>query len=156
MKPFFLATLAVLVALSFVAQLTKPRLADPSKIPLIWSSDDNPLRREQLDPFNLLYPRFDLRLDPGSTELEKVIVQSLAGVGPDVFDCWSGSALTAFVKADIAWDVTDELAKRGVDVARETWPGPRTCAMYDGRVYGFPENAGANGLWFHKDILADA
>ena len=80
---------------------------------------------------------------------------SLAGVGPDVFDCWSGYALTALVKADIAWDVTDELKKMGIDVDKETWPSVQPCAVFEGRVYGFPVNAAANGLWFHKEILAE-
>jgi ABC-type glycerol-3-phosphate transport system substrate-binding protein len=30
------------------------------------------------------------------------------------------------------------------------------CAIYKGRVYGFPVNAAANGLWFQKDLLAEA
>src|SRR6185437_8757105 len=154
MKLFFLATLATLLLLSFIAQQTKPQ-PDPTKTHLTWTSDDNPFRRAQLAPFNLLHPEDDLRLDPNNAEIEKVIVQSLAGVGPDLFDCYSGFQLTAYVKAGIAWDVTDELKKRNVDIS-QTWPAVRQCAVLDGRAYGFPVNAAVNGLWFHKDLLADA
>src|SRR5947208_1240022 len=129
MKTFIAVTFAALVLLSLVAWRTKPAPVDPSKIQLTWSSDDNPLRREQIDPFNALNPTLDLALDPNNAEAEKVIVQSLAGVGPDVFDCWSGFALSAFVKADIAWDVTDELKKMGIDVATETWPAIQTTSI---------------------------
>ncbi len=156
MKLFIVSTFVVLVLLSFAAWRTRPRPADPSKIQLVWSTDDNPFRREQLDPFNRLYPRYHLDIDPNNPEVEKVIVQSAAGVGPDVFDCWSGFALTAFVKADIAWDITDELKKMHIDVEKETWPAVQPTCVYDGRVYGFPENAAANGLWFHKDLLREA
>jgi multiple sugar transport system substrate-binding protein len=155
MKVFFFSTLAVLIALSLVAQATKPRPVDPSKTQLIWSSDDNPFRREQLEPFNALHPELHLQLDPGNSEIEKVIVQSLAGVGPDLFDCYQGYQLTAYVKAGVAWDVTDELKKLGVDIT-QTWPTVQPCASYEGRVYGFPVNAAANGLWFHTDLLAEA
>src|SRR5262245_58713407 len=134
MKAFFAATLAGLILLSLIAWSTKPRPIDPSKVQLVWSSDDNPLRREQLEPFNQIYPQYHLELDPTSADAEKVIVQSLAGVGPDVFDCYSGFALTAFVNADIAWDVTDELKAMGIDVEKETWPAVQPCAMYNGRV----------------------
>ena len=156
MKVFIFSTFFALLLLSLAAWQTKPRPVDPSKVQLIWSSDDNPLRREQLEPFNTLYPQYHLELDPGNAEAEKVIVQSIAGVGPDVFDCYSGFALTAFVKADIAWDVTDELKKLHIDVEKECWPSVRPTCIYDGRVYGFPVNAAANGLWFHKDILREA
>src|SRR5437764_5660556 len=105
LKPFFAATFAGLFLLSLVAWATKPRPIDPRKIQLVWTSDDNPLRREQLEPFNQLYPKYHLALDPDNADAEKVLVQSLAGVGPDVMDCWSGYALSAFVKADIAWDI---------------------------------------------------
>lgn len=155
MKAFFLVTLAILLLLSFVAQQTKPRPVDSSKTRLIWTSDDNPLRREQLEPFNALHPNVRLELDPGNSEIEKVIVQSLAGVGPDLFDCYAGYQLTAFVKAGIAWDVTDELRSQGIDL-KETWSTVHQCASLDGRVYGFPVNAAVNGLWFHKDALAGA
>jgi multiple sugar transport system substrate-binding protein len=156
MRSFFLLTFASLVLLSLVAWSIKPRPADPSKIQLIWSSDDNPNRRQQMVPFNQTHPHLELNLDPNNAEMEKVIVQSLAGVGPDLFDCYSGFALSAFVKAGIAWDVTDELKKRGIDVASETWPSVQPCAIFEGRTYGFPVNAAVNGLWFHKDLCAQA
>jgi multiple sugar transport system substrate-binding protein len=155
-KLFVAATLALLIALSFVARATRPRPVDPTKIQLIWSSDDNPRRGPQIDPFNTLHPELHLQLDPNNTETEKVVVQSLGGIGPDLFDCYNGSSLSAFVKAGIAWDVTDELKGMGIDVQRETWTAGQRCCVVEGRVYGFPGNAAVNALWFHKDICRDA
>jgi multiple sugar transport system substrate-binding protein len=155
-KLFVAATLALLIALSFVARATRPRPVDPSKIPLVWSSDDNPRRGPQIDPFNALHPDLHLQLDPNNTETEKVVVQSLGGIGPDLFDCYNGSSLSAFVKAGIAWDVTDELKQMGIDVQKETWTAGQRCCVLEGRVYGFPGNAAVNALWFHKDICRDA
>src|SRR5262245_29525871 len=143
MKSFFVISFVALVLLSLIAWTTQPKPIERTKIQLVWTSDDNPFRRAQLAPFNDIYPRYHLELDPGNVELEKVIVQSQAGVGPDLFDCYSGFALTAFVKAGIAWDITDELKKRGIDVEKETWPATLPCCIYNGRVYGFPVNAAA-------------
>src|SRR5438477_9821423 len=112
MRVFALIFLALL-ALSALAWEIRPAPPPSGKTPLIWCSDDNPLRRAQIEPFNALYPQYDLRLDPTNSEMEKVIVQSLAGVGPDCFDCYSANQLSAYVRADIAWDVTDELKKMG-------------------------------------------
>jgi multiple sugar transport system substrate-binding protein len=156
MKVFFFSTLALLIALSIVARKTQPQPIDPSKTKLTWTSDDNPQRRAQIAPFNQLHPDLHVELDPSNVELEKVIVQSLAGVGPDLFDAYSGYGLSAFVKADIAWDITDEMKKLGIDIAKECWPAVQPHAIYQGRVYGHPVNAAANGLWFHRDILEAA
>src|SRR5438876_813051 len=119
MKIFFTVTLAALLLLSLLAWSTKPRPVDPQKTQLVWSSDDNPRRRAQIDPFNRINPELHLELDPNNADLDKVVIQSLSGVGPDLFDCWSGYALSAIVKAGIAWDVSDELKKMGIDMEKE-------------------------------------
>jgi multiple sugar transport system substrate-binding protein len=157
LKAFFLISFVGLLALSAFAWSIYPKHdVQDGKIQLTWTSDDNPLRRAQLAPFNELNPDCHLELDPNNAEMQKVIVQSLAGVGPDLFDCYSGYALSAFVKAGIAWDITDELKKRGIEIEKECWPAVVPCAMYEGRAYGFPVNAAVNGLWYHKDLAEAA
>src|SRR5207237_10773923 len=37
-----------------------------------------------------------------------------------------------------------------------TWPAVHPDCVLDGRVYGHPTNAAANGIWFHKDLIARA
>src|SRR5438477_205509 len=118
MRSLFLILFAALVGLSLVAWKLQPPPAPAGKTSLIWVSDDNPTRREQIRLFNRLHPADDLRLDPTNSGMEKVIVQSLAGVGPELFDCYSGFQLSAYVKSGIAWDVTDGLARAGIDVRR--------------------------------------
>jgi len=155
-KVVFSLGLAALILLSLLAWKISPQADTSGKIPLIWCSDDNPLRREQVQPFNKMYPQYDLRLDPANAGMEKVLVQSLGGVGPDLFDCYSAFELAAYVRAGIAWDVTDELKKRGIDVQSTTWKAVHPDCIFQGRVYGHPVNAATMGIWFHKDILQDA
>ncbi|NOY81564.1 MAG: extracellular solute-binding protein [Kiritimatiellaeota bacterium] len=153
MKGVFLGVFLCLVLLTFVAWRLRPAPAPPGKIPLTWVSDDNPARREQIALFNRLHPDYLLRLDPGNTGMEKVIVQSLAGVGPDLFDCYDGYQLSAYVRSGIAWDVTDALKKAGIDVTRDVWPAVFPNILHEGRVYGFPTNVAVNAIWFNKDIF---
>jgi len=154
LKAFFFATFLLLAALSGVAWKIAPDRIAGNKTTLIWCSDDNPLRRAQMNPFNQLYPQYQLQLDPANTFVEKIIVQSLAGVGPDLFDCYSPTQLVAFVRSGIAWDVTDELAKMNIDVRAETWGAVHPDCIVDGRIYGVPVNAAANAIWYHKDLTA--
>ena len=156
MKYVFFGAFAVLLLLSVVAWSIQPRLAAEGKIPLTWVSDDNPARREQIALFNTLHPDFELRLDPSNREMAKVIVQCIAGVGPDLFDCYGGTQLSAFVKAGIAWDVTDQLEAAGIDVENDIWRCGHPHMLYEGRVYGVLNNASVDCVWFHKDLFDEA
>ena len=154
MKAFFAAAGCVLVLLSVVAWRLQPR-PPAGKVPLIWVSDDNPARREQIGLFNRLHPTYDLRLDP-SAGLEKVILQCLAGVGPDLFDSYGPSQLDAYIRSGAAWDLTDALARRGLDLSGRVYPSALSFGTRHGRVYGFPTNISVDALWFHKDLFAQA
>jgi len=151
MRAFFVAAFGALMLLSLVAWRIEPR-SPAGKTPLVWVSDDNPARRGQIALFNKLHPEYDLRLDPGSG-MEKVILQCLAGVGPDLFDAYGPSQLDSYVRSGAAWDVTDELAKRGIDQAREVWPAALATTVRDGRVYAFPTNIAVDAIWINKDLF---
>jgi multiple sugar transport system substrate-binding protein len=154
MKAFFAVTFCVLVLLSVVAWRTQPT-PPPGKLPLVWVSDDNPARREQIALFNRLHPEYDLRLNPGdeSAGIEKVLLQCLAGVGPDLFDCYDASELNTYVRAGVGWDITEELAKRGIAVEGNVWPATLPLITREGRVYGFPTNACVDAIWINKDMF---
>lgn len=156
MKLVFLGVFGGLLLLSLIAWHIQPEVGAKGKIPLVWCSDDNPARREQIKLFNDTHPQYDLRLDPSNTGMEKVIVQSLAGVGPDLFDCYDGYQLSAYVRSGIALDVTEDLAKAGIYPKRDVWPGVFPNFIHDDKVYGFPTNAAVNAIWFNKDIFDKA
>ena len=152
MKLFFGITLLALVVLSGVAWWIQPRPVQDGKTLLVWCSDDNPARREQIELFNRLNPQYLLRLDPISGGMEKIIVQSLAGVGPDIFEVWP-YATSAFIDADIAWDMTDRLAEAGIDVHEDVWGAIYPVIMQRGRVYGFPRNACTDAVFYNKALF---
>ena len=153
MKQLFVVIFLVLIAFSVVAVLIEPHAGPNGKVPLVWTSDDNPARREQLALFNRMFLKDHCELDPSNADMQKVIVQSLAGNGPDVLDCYSPDQLAAYVKSGIAWDVTDELKKRGIDVPHNIWSVDRTTCIYNGRVYGAPTNSGTDAMWLNRAIF---
>lgn len=156
MRLFFSGVLGCLILLSLVAWRLEPSGTENGKTLLTWASDDNPFRRAQIAPFEKLNPKFHVVLDPNNATVEKVIVQSLAGVGPDIFDCYSPSQLTAYVRSGVAWDVTDQLHQMGLNVRQLTWPAVWPDCIYDGRVYGFPTNAAVDGIWYNKKFFDEA
>jgi multiple sugar transport system substrate-binding protein len=116
----------------------------------------NPLRQQQAALYEKLHPNVKVNIDPANEGVEKVIVQSIAGVGPDVFDAVDSFQLAAYVKSGIAMDVTNELEQSGIDLKTQVFPGVLPMCMVDGHVYGVPDNVGADGIWFHADILREA
>lgn len=155
MKFVFAGAFGLLVLLSVVAWALRPAPPD-GRIPLVWVTDPSPARQEQLDLFNRLHSGYELRLDPSNLEMQKVIVQSIGGVGPDLFTAYDNFGLSAAVKAGIAWDVTDALTSAGIDFSRDVWNAARQTFMYEGRIYGFPGNAATDAVWFHRDLFDEA
>jgi len=152
-RHFFSAALVALALLSGVAWVIQPQLTPKGKIRLVWVSDDNPARREQVALFNRLYPQYHLVLDPSNIGMAKVIVQCIGGVGPDLFDSYDGFQLSAYVRSGIAWDVNDQLAAAGIDVRNDVWRVGLPTLLHEGRVYGFLNNASVNAMWFNKDVF---
>jgi len=155
MRTFFGLALLALLALGGVAARLRPRPADPRTVPLVWASDDNPARRDQIDLYNRRHPGQTLSLDPNNTGLEKVVVQSIAGVGPDCFDAGEGS-LSVLIAAGIVEDITDDLARRGIVIERDTWPAVQSIVLRDGRAYGVPTNAAADAIFINKAMFREA
>ena len=151
MKWAFGWILVGMIGLSLVAWRFQP--APAGEIPFVWVTDNNPLREGQIGLFNKTHPGVDLSVDPSSGDLQKVIVQSIGGVGPDVFESSDCYQLAAYVRSGVALDVTQALKDRGIDVARETFPGIHSTGILDGRVYGVPTNIATDAVWFHKDLF---
>lgn len=156
MKYVFLGSFAVMALLSAAAVMWKPGPSEDGRRDIVWVCDDNPVRREQIDLFNQLHPQYCLKLDPALDakvgSMEKTIIQCLAGVGPDIFDCYSGFQLAAFVRSGAARDCTEDFAARGIDI-NATWPAVRPFEEYHGRVYGHAGNAHAPAMWFNKSLF---
>ncbi|HPO15745.1 MAG TPA: extracellular solute-binding protein [Candidatus Hydrogenedentes bacterium] len=154
MKYVLLGILAALLIASMVPVLWRPQVQE-DRIPIVWTTDDNPIRRHQIELFNSLHTTYRVVLDPANNMLEKVIVQSLAGVGPDVFDCYDGYWLHAFVRSGVALDCTDEMARRGV-YAESMWPCVLPHTVLDGRLYGHAGNASPLAVWYNKKLFREA
>jgi len=122
----------------------------------VWVSDDNPTRQGQLGVFQNSDRRYRVLLDPSNQGVEKVIVQCIAGVGPDLIDAYTAFDLAAYVKSGVVEDLTDVLPKYDIDVKTQTFPGIQGAAIYNGRVYGVPADLSVDGIWVHRDVLRKA
>jgi len=146
---------AILALLTGIASLNQAP-ASTGKIRITWVTDNNPVRSEQIALFMKLHPDIEVAIDPLNNEQQKVIVQAIAGVGPDVFDSYGRVSLENYVRSGIAYDLTDEFAKVGIKAEEIVWPVAKSSFYLDKRVYGFPCNVAANAIWYNKDLFDTA
>ncbi len=149
-----IATVAgCLGVLSVVAWWLTPGRATDGRTPLVWVSDNNPERQRQIQAFNELHPDLNLALDYSNTGLQKIIVQSSSGVGPDVADCGTGVQLQTLADAGIAWDVTEAAVAGGFDTASNAWPAVREELSYQGRQFSYSCNVTVDIIVYNKNVF---
>jgi len=155
MKRLFVATFAVLAILSVLAQVTKPTREHEGRTQIIVTTDDNPARQEQIAIFDEMFPHLKMAIDPTNNDMSKIIVQTMAGIGPDVIDCYNRMQLYTYYQAGILADITEWAQEAGTtpDIC---WEACEENMMIEGRQYGFPTNPGPWVIFYNKNVFDEA
>lgn len=165
MKWTLLALLAALTLWSYAALRLIPSDVEDGVIRLTWVSDNNPARHDTIRLFEELHPMLRLSLDPTNAGLEKIIVQSKGGVGPDVFNVYGRWQLLDYVRTGVLLPL-DEYAEAWGITPDHTWPevldeisveafNPET-GRYERTQYTFPANVNADVMFYNKRIFDEA
>ncbi len=122
---------------------------------LYWITATTPTREEQAKLFEKWmedngYPPVELRIE-GPKEVKKNIVQGIAGVAGDIFDCYPGELVT-FQSIGLLEDVTDVAEEMGFGLS-ETYAEISSELIVDGRQYGFPRSVNAMVCWANVEAF---
>ena len=160
-KAVLLSVFVLLALLTVFAVTVLPEKTPPGKVPLIWVSDANPERYEQVDLFNSLNPDLHLTVDPGSWGVMKNVVQCSAGMGGDMIDAINESNIQTYQRAGILLDITEEA--RAMGFGPETLaPSVRPTVMaevlnekgeLEERQFTYPANVYHSFIYYNKNIL---
>ena len=106
------------------------------------------------DAYTGLNPNVKINVTVLENESLKDAIQARmqAGDPPDIFQSWGGGLLRQQVEAGLVKDITADVA----DVAGDFGGGAMSLFQVDGAQYGLPYNFGLVGLWYNKDLLAQA
>jgi multiple sugar transport system substrate-binding protein len=151
-KTFLAILLSLLAAWSLLAVVLKPEPPPEGITRLVWVSDNNPARQEQIEIFNSLGEGRGLVLDYSNGGVEKIIVQSASGVGPDIFDTFNLAQLESIVEAGIAQNL-QELPQADAYDADNLWPAARDGLIFNGGQWGYPSNINVNILIYNKNVF---
>ncbi len=163
MRKLFVVVFGILLAMSVVASLWKIDDDTAGKTRLVWVSDPNPMRVSQIDIFNELNPDLALKLDPDNSGTMKVIVQSSAGMGPDlighvVFD----RTLGLYLDAGVLMDLTEVAPQYGFSYTTLPEQVQKLCYVrtYDPKTdtlkraqFGYPANNSNSFIIFNKTVF---
>ena len=158
MKKFLAAIISVLVVWTVIAIALIPDASFTDKVPLVWATGNNPERIPQVKWFNELYPDCHLTIDPDNRGVMKVVVQSSAGMGPDLIDHVNAKSMQTYRDAGILWDVTEQAKRMGFGL--ETLPEAvrplvqlRDPETLEYRQYCYPCNYTNTCVYYNKDIF---
>jgi ABC-type glycerol-3-phosphate transport system substrate-binding protein len=163
MRKLFVVVFGALLAMSVVAWLWKSDDDTAGKTRLVWVSDPNPMRISQIDLFNELNPDLALKLDPDNSGTMKVIVQSSAGMGPDLighvtFD----RTLGLYLDAGVLMDLTEVAPTYGFSYTTLPKQVQELCFVrtYDAETdtlkraqFGYPANNANSFIIFNKTVF---
>jgi raffinose/stachyose/melibiose transport system substrate-binding protein len=104
--------------------------------------------------FSALHPTVTIEIEAIETnQLQRTRLPAalLTNDPPDIFQAWGGGELREQVEADYLKDITDEVQAEvsNIGSAVEIWQA-------DGKQYGLPYRMGIEGIWYNKDMFAQA
>ena len=153
--------LIFLAIISGIADLWQPDLDLKGRNPLVWTTDPNPQREDQVAVFNKMYPKNKLRIDPDNTGTQKVVTQCSANMGPDIIDKITNLEYQLYHSAGILKDLTEDAKKMGF--SPETLaPSVRSLVMLkvldkDGQIkerqFIYPSNVYHSFLIINKNVF---
>jgi len=122
---------------------------------LRWIAAVNPAREEQAKLFEQWmeengYPPVELQIE-GPKSAPKNIVQGVAGVAGDIFDCYQGEVIL-FQSIGLLEDVTDIAQEMGFSLS-ETYAEVSSDLIIDGRQYGFPRSVNGMVCWVNVEAF---
>jgi len=121
------------------------------------AAQDGPLKtywEKVAKDFSALHPTVKIEIEAIETnQLQRTRLPAalLTSDPPDIFQAWGGGEIREQVEADYLKDIT-EAAKTevgNIGSAAEIW-------QVDGKQYGLPFRMGIEGIWYNKDMFAQA
>jgi raffinose/stachyose/melibiose transport system substrate-binding protein len=129
-------------------------------VTLTWWHNANqpgPLRdywQKVANDFHALHPSVTIKISAIETndlQRNRIPAALLSGNPPDIFEAWGGGEMVDQVKSNYLMDIT---AQTKTEVA-SMGPAAQIWAV-NGKQYGLPWDFGIEGVWYNKDMFAQA
>lgn len=162
MRKLFYISVVIMVLFSYVMEQLKPEKKSDKPI-IYWATGYDSARQHQIDVFHKWLeknapPEDQYILTPAigeSNSKQKVVMQCVSGIGPDIIDVISFSGyLEYFQKMGVIEDITQRALADGYDLTK-TFPAIAPSLMVNGKQYAFPCNVSAWLYYVNKSAFKD-
>ena len=141
------------------APSTEPSEAAAEPVTIEWwhITNNDPgksLWQQIADEYVAAHPNvtIDITILENDTFKPKLTTEIQGGHVPDLFQSWGGGGLREQVEAGLVRDITADVA----DWADTMNPGAMGMYQVDGKQYAIPFDLGMVGVWYNKDLFAQA
>jgi len=142
----------LLILLTLLAWLFLPSPPHEGTKELVWSTSGTPTRPIIVDGIENLYPDIRIATDYNNSSLDKVIIQSNSGVGPDIFDINNRAQLQIVAEMGIAMDTTNFADAHGIG-KNAVWSKIEGINSYLGRQFGYFGSVVPPILLYNKNVF---
>jgi multiple sugar transport system substrate-binding protein len=158
--PTLLAALVVAVA-ALLAGCTDEPAGRPAGEPVeltygIWDAAQQPAMQQIVDSFERQHPDVTVRivLTPWDTYWTKLQTAASSRSAPDVF--WMlNDHFKLYASGGALLELDDQVARSGLDLGAYT-PASAAGVRWDDHVYGIPKDTNSFGLFYNKELFAEA
>lgn len=124
----------------------------------IWANEANIAEPFQklADEFMAEHPNVKINITTLENEAfkQKIATAMQSGEPPDIFQSWGGGVLGTYAEAGLVQDLTPHLAKDGWGDSISD--GAKAIFTVNGKNYAVPWRAGMVGIWYNKELFAQA
>ncbi|MBN1439414.1 MAG: extracellular solute-binding protein [Anaerolineales bacterium] len=114
--------------------------------------------QEYADAYMGLHPNVTINITVLENQAfkDKLTTVMQSGNPPDIFQSWGGGTMKAYTEAGMTLDITPDLDADGGAWRNTFAPGALAVYSKDGKNYGVPWDMGMVGVWYNKDLFAQA
>lgn len=124
----------------------------------IWANEANIAEPFQAlaDKYMAEHPNVEIVITTMENEAFKAKIATVmqSGDPPDVFQSWGGGLMGTYADAGLLVDLTDYMAEGGW--GDSIADGAEALYKWNGKNYAVPWRAGMVGMWYNKDLFAQA
>ena len=147
--------LCLLIALTILSSCRKDENPNLVRFVTSMSPGEPALVRQVLEGFEEKNPDIEVRYEPISgTYMTLIQTRIAAGTPPDLFTLSDVNA-PDLIAAGVLMPLDEWIERDGVDLD-DFYPNLLNAFRHDGKIYGLPKDYNTLGLFYNKDMLAEA
>ena len=157
------ATPAAATQASAATEAPAATQAPAKKVTITWwhistQADQKAFLQKKADEYMAMHPNVTIEITVLENEAfkSKLTTVMQSGEPPDIFHSWGGGVLNEYAKAGLLRNINSDLDADGSAWRNTFGAGALGVYAYEGTNFGVPNDMGAVGFWYNKELFTKA